>query len=48
MKLPCKDLEQITYNTKPMIYEHLLINLDKSIHEEHFSAPLQINNEHPK
>ena len=41
--LPSKLLEQIAFNTRPKIEEHLLIIMDKSIHEEHLSQPLQTN-----
>ena len=44
MELPSKVLEQIAYNTRPKIEEHMLIVMDKSTHEEHFSEPLQTNN----
>ena len=44
MELPSKLLEQIAYNTKPKIEEHMLIVMDKSTHEEHLSHPLQTNN----
>ena len=40
MELPSKVLEQIAYNSRPKIEEHLLIVMDKSIHEEHLSEPL--------
>ena len=36
-------LEQIAFNTRPKIEEHMLIVLDKSTHKEHLSQPLQIN-----
>ena len=42
--LPSKFLEQIAFNTRPKIEEHLLIVMDKSIHEEYLSEPLQTNN----
>ena len=45
MELPSKLLEQIAFNTKPKIEEHMLIVMDKSIHEEHLSQPIQSNNE---
>ena len=35
MELPSKLLEQIAFNTRPKIEEHMLINMDKSTHEEH-------------
>ena len=44
MELPIKLLEQIAFNTRPKIEEHLLIVMDKSIHEEHLFQPLQTNN----
>ena len=44
MEPPSKLLEQIAYNTRPKIEEHMLIVVDKSIHEEHLSHPLQTNN----
>ena len=43
MELPRKLLEQIAFNTRPKIEEHILIVMDKSIHEEHLSQPLQTN-----
>ena len=45
MELPSKLLDQIAYNTRPKIEEHLLTAMDDSIHEEHLSQPLQTNNE---
>ena len=44
MELPSKILEQIAFNTRSKIEEHLLIIMDKSTHEEHLSQPLQTNN----
>ena len=44
MELPSKLLEQIAYNTRPKIEEHMLIVMDKSTHEEHLSQPLQTIN----
>ena len=44
MELPSKLLEQIAYNTRPKIEEHMLIVMDNSTHEEHLFAPLQTNN----
>ena len=44
MELQSKLLEQIAFNTKPKIEEHMLIVMDKSTHEEHLSQPLQTNN----
>ena len=44
MELPSKLLEQIAFNTRPKIEEHMLIVMDHSTHEEHLSQPLQTNN----
>ena len=44
MELPSKLLEQIAYNTRAKIEEHMLIVMDKSTHEEHLFQPLQTNN----
>ena len=44
MELPSKLLEQIAFNTRPKKEEHLLIVMNKSIHEEHLSQPQQTNN----
>ena len=44
MELPSKLLEQIAFNTRPKIEEHMLIVMDKATHEEHLSQPLQTNN----
>ena len=44
MQLPSKLLEQIAFNTKPQIEEHMLIVMHKSTLEEHLSQPLQTNN----
>ena len=44
MELPSKVLEQIAFNTRPKIEEHMLIAMDKSIHEEYLSQPLQTKN----
>ena len=43
MEIPSKLLEQIAYNTRSRIEEHMLVVLDKSTHEEHFFQPLQTN-----
>ena len=43
MELHSKLLEQIAYNTRPKIEEHMLIFMDKSTHEEHLFQPLQTN-----
>ena len=44
MELPSKLLEQIAFNTRPKIEEHMLMIMDKYTHEEHLSQPLQTNN----
>ena len=44
MELPSKLLEQIAFNTRPKIEEHMLIVMNSSSHEEHLSQPLQTNN----
>ena len=44
MELPSKILEQIVFNTRSKIEEHMLIIMDKSTHEEHLSQPLQTKN----
>ena len=43
MELPSKLLEQIAFNTRPKIEEHMLIVMDKITHEEHLHQPLQTN-----
>ena len=43
IELPSKILEQKAFNTRPTIEEHMLIDIDKSIHEGHISQPLQTN-----
>ena len=45
MELPSKLLEQIAFNTRPKIEEHMLIVNYKSTHQEHRFQPLQTNNE---
>ena len=44
MELPSKSLEQIAFITRPKIEKHMLIVMDKTIHEEHLFQPLQTNN----
>ena len=44
MELPSKLLEQIAYNTRSKTEEHILIIINKSVHEEHLFSPLQTNN----
>ena len=41
MEVHSKILEQIVFNTRPKIGEHMLIVMDKSTHEENLSQPLQ-------
>ena len=43
MELPSKLLEQIAFNTRPKIEEHMLIVMFKSTHEEHLFQSLQTN-----
>ena len=35
LEIPSKSLEQIAYNTRSRIEEHMLVTMDKSTHEEH-------------
>ena len=44
MELPSSLLEQIAFNTRLKIDEHMLIVMDKSTHEQHLFQPLQTNN----
>ena len=44
MELPSKLLEQVVYNTRSKIENHMLNSMDKSTHEEHLFQPLQTNN----
>ena len=44
MELPNEILQQIAFNTRPKIEEHMLIIMDESTHEEHLYQPLQTNN----
>ena len=44
MELPSKRLEQITFNTRPRIEEHILFVIGKSTNGEHSSHRLQTNN----
>ena len=48
MELPSKLLEQIAFNTRPKIEEHMLIIMDKRTHEQHLFQSLQTNNKHSK
>ena len=43
MELRSKTFEQIAFNARPKIEEHMLIVIDKSTHEEHYSQLLQTN-----
>ena len=43
LELPSKLVEQIVFNTRPEVEEHMLIVMDKSTHEELLSQPLQTN-----
>ena len=42
--LPSKLLEQIAFNTRSKIEEHILVVMNKSTHEEYLFQPLQTNN----
>ena len=44
MELPSQLLEQIAFNTRPKIEEHMLVVMDKSTHEDYLFQPLQTNN----
>ena len=44
MELPSKLLEQVAFNTRPKMEEHMLIVMNESIHEEHLFQPLQTIN----
>ena len=44
MEIPSKLSEQIAYNTRSRIEEHMLVVMDKSTHEEHLFQPLQTKN----
>ena len=44
MELPSRLLEQITFNTRAKIEEHMLVVMNKSAHEKHLSRTLQTNN----
>ena len=44
MEIPTKILEQIAFNTRSKIEEHILIVMKESIHEENLSQPLITNN----
>ena len=44
MEFPCKIFEQIAFNTRSKIEEHMLIVIKNSTHEEHLSQPLKTKN----
>ena len=44
MELPSKLVEQMAFNTRHKIEEHMLVVMDKSTHEEHLTQTLQTNN----
>ena len=46
--LPSELLEQIAFNTRHKIEEHILIIMDESTHEEHLFQPLQSDIKHFK
>ena len=48
LELPSNLLEQIAFNTRPMIEEHMLVVMDISTHEDHLSHPLQTINKQYK
>ena len=48
MELPSKFLEQKVFKTKLKLQDHILIVMDKSIHEEHFYQQIQTNNKQLK
>ena len=41
MELPSRLLEQLAYNTRSRTEVHMLVVMDKSVHEEYLSKPLQ-------
>ena len=43
MERPSKLLEQIAFDTRPKVEEHILVVMDKSTNEEHLAKPLQTN-----
>ena len=44
MELPSKLLEQLAFNTRAKIEEHMLVVMNKSAHEKHLPRTLQTNN----
>ena len=45
-ELPNKISEQIAFNNRSKIEEHMLVAMDKSFHEEHLAQPLQTNKQY--
>ena len=43
MELSSKILEQVPFNTRPKVEEHILVVINKSTHEEHLAQPFQTN-----
>ena len=41
-ELPSKVLEQCAFNTRHKTEEHVLVDMDKSTHNEHLLQPLQL------
>ena len=41
MELASKISEQIAFNTRPKLEEHMLVVMDRSVHEEHLCQLLQ-------
>ena len=48
MELPSKILEEIAFEARSKVEEHMLNVMDKSTYEEHLSEPLQTNIKHFK
>ena len=48
MELPSNLLEHIAFNTRAKIEEHMLVDMDKSTHEEHLSQSSRTNNKQYK
>ena len=48
MELPINLLEQLAFDTRPKLEEHMLNIMDRSTHEEHLFQPLQTNNKQVK
>ena len=44
MEIPSSLSEQMAFDTRPKIEEHIVIVTDKTTHEEHLSQPLQTKN----